>query len=197
MSFAMKHIAIVLLLSLLVLVSACANHPNKDHESTAAQPPASVSNASNIVRATLGNGLKVIIVRDAFAPVATQQITYFAGSNQSPEGFPGRAHAQEHMMFRGSPGLSKSQLARIIALLGGNMNAFTGDNFTWYYFTVPSHDLDVALHVGALRMADVNDSETEWKKERGAIEQEVARDHSSPGRVLRDKLIAHMFAGTP
>lgn len=100
-------------------------------------------------------------------------------------------------MFRGSPGLSADQLADIGSLLGGNFNANTRESVTQYLYTVPSQNLDVALHIDALRMRGVNDSEADWDKERGAIEQEVAQDLSSPFYVLYEKLRAIMFAGTP
>lgn len=100
-------------------------------------------------------------------------------------------------MFRGAPGLTANQLAGIYARMGGDMDAYTTNAITSYFFTVPADDIDVALRVGAIRMAGVDDSEAEWAKERGAIEQEVARDNSSPLYGLYEKLLAHMFAGTP
>src|SRR5579864_493281 len=167
--------------------------------SFAAQPGAGPVAASDgaVLRATLDNGLRVVIVRNSLAPVVSTSVNYLVGSDEAPAGFPGMAHAEEHMMFRGSPGLSAEQLADIGSVVGGDFNANTREGLTQYLFTVPAEDLDVALHIEALRMrAALNTSEA-WKQERGAIEQEVAQDLSEPGYLLYEKLRARMFAGTP
>ncbi|MGH8219797.1 MAG: M16 family metallopeptidase, partial [Steroidobacteraceae bacterium] len=124
-------------------------------------------------------------------------INYLVGSDEAPRAFPGMAHAQEHMMFRGSPGLSADQLANIGGVMGGNFNANTRESLTQYLYTVPAEDLDVALHIEAIRMRGVDDSAKQWGEERGAIEQEVASDMSNPGYVLYAQLRALAFAGTP
>ena len=100
-------------------------------------------------------------------------------------------------MFRGSPGLSADQLANIGSIMGGDFNANTRESLTQYLYTVPSEDLDVALHIEAVRMAGVSDAQSEWDHERGAIEQEVAQDLSDPGYVLYSKLRGIAFKGTP
>jgi zinc protease len=155
------------------------------------------TNEPNVTRATLTNGLRVIIVQNPLAPVATTVINYLVGSDETPPGFPGSAHATEHMMFRGSPGLSADQLAAVTAGLGGDFNADTQQALTQYFFTVPAEDLDVALRIEALRMGGILDTKGLWEKERGAIEQEVAQDLSNPEYVFYMKLLQSMFKGTP
>lgn len=150
-----------------------------------------------VLRATLPNGLRVIIVRNTLAPVVATSVNYLAGGDETEEGFPGTAHALEHMMFRGSPGLSADQLANIGSVMGGNFNANTRESLTQYLFTVPAEDLDVALNIEAIRMQGLIASEADWVKERGAIEQEVAQNLSNPGSVFYQKLRALMFEGTP
>ena len=164
---------------------------------TPALQAATSPSGTQVARETLANGLRVVVVRDPLAPVVATSVNYLVGSDETPKGFPGMAHAQEHMMFRGSPGLTADQLADIGSVMGGNFNANTRESVTQYLFTVPAEDLDVALHVEAIRMRGVLDSASEWKNERGAIEQEVAQDLSDPDYVLYEKMRAQMFAGTP
>jgi len=151
----------------------------------------------NVLRTRLANGLRVIIIKNTLAPVVATSVNYLAGSDEAPDGFPGTAHALEHMMFRGSQGLSADQLANLGSIMGGEFNANTREALTQYLYTVPSEDLDVALHIESLRMRDVASSEADWAKERGAIEQEVAQDMSAPGYKLYERLRAELFAGTP
>lgn len=158
---------------------------------------AQTSNSNEVTRATLDNGLRVVIVRDPLAPVATVEDNYLVGGNETPAGFPGTAHAQEHMAFRGCNGLSGDQIAAIYAQLGGYMDADTQQNITQYFVTVPVTDLEVALRVDAACMSGVEDSQQQWAQERGAIEQEVARDLSNPTYKFITRLNKDLFAGTP
>lgn len=155
------------------------------------------ANAKGVVCETLKNGLRVVIIKDTLAPVLTTEINYIVGSNDCPDRFPGMAHAQEHMMFRGSPGLSAGQLAAITAAMGGMSNADTQQTVTQYFYTVPSEYAELPLRIEAIRMRSVLDSDELWQKERGAIEQEVARDLSNPMYVFYSKLLTRLFEGTP
>lgn len=162
-----------------------------------AQTPGPPSETVTVTRATLDNGLRVVIVRDPLAPVVTIEQNDLVGGDETPAGFPGMAHAQEHMSFRGCQGLSADQIAAIFAQLGGQGNADTQQNITQYFTTVPAADLNVALRVDAACMAGVDDSQQQWAQERGAIEQEVARDLSNPTYKFLTRLNEDMFEGTP
>jgi zinc protease len=151
----------------------------------------------NVVRATLDNGLRVVVVRDPLAPVATVMENYLTGGQDTPAGFPGMAHAQEHMAFRGCKGVTADQIAAIYAQLGGRNNADTQQNITQYFVTLPAQDLDLALRLDAACMADIEDSQQQWAEERGAIEQEVSRDLSNPTYKFITRLNEDLFAGTP
>jgi zinc protease len=153
--------------------------------------------ATNVTRTTLKNGLQVIVIRNPLAPVASVYENYRVGANETPADFPGMAHAQEHMMFRGCSGLSADQTAAILAQVGGDNDADTQQNVTQYFETVPAHDLDVALHVDSACMKSATDSQAQWEQERGAIEQEVGRDLSNPSYKLITRINHDMFAGTP
>src|SRR5882724_1627909 len=151
----------------------------------------------DVLRATLSNGMQVVIVRNTLAPVVTTMVNYRVGSDETPEGFPGTAHASEHMMFRGSPGLSAAQLASITAAMGGRFNADTQQTVTQYFFTVPADEFELSLRIEATRMRGILATEGLWENERGAIEQEVAQDLSNPEFVAYEKILAAVFRGTP
>jgi len=155
------------------------------------------STAEAVTRATLDNGMRIVIIRSTLAPVATVEANFIVGGNETPAGFPGMAHAQEHMAFRGCAGMTADQTSAIYALLGGEDDADTQQNITQYYATVPASDVDVALQAQAACLHNVDDSQTQWDQERGAIEQEVERDLSNPTYKFVNRMNGAMFAGTP
>src|SRR6202161_3848577 len=153
--------------------------------------------AEDVTRSTLPNGLRVVIVRNDLAPVVTVEENYLVGGDETPPGFPGMAHAQEHMAFRGCADLSADQIAAIFAQLGGDNDADTQQNITQYFETVPAQDFEIALRVDADCMRDIADRQEQWEQERGAIEQEVSRDLSNPTYNFLVRMNHDMFAGTP
>ncbi|MGR4065550.1 MAG: M16 family metallopeptidase [Vulcanimicrobiaceae bacterium] len=148
-----------------------------------------------VTRATLSNGLRVIVVRNPLAPVVTTVLNYEAGSDD--QFVAGLAHATEHMMFRGSKTISSSQLMDTIDITGGDFDADTQNEITQYFFTVPSEYLDIALRLERSRASGLLMSQNLWQKERGAITQEVTQDNSNAVYRLFVKMQSRLIGGTP
>ncbi len=178
---ATRLIAVILATALFPWVPAAARGP----------APASV----DVTRATLKNGLQVVVLRDPLAPVVSTWLNYKAGADDEP--ITGLAHAQEHMLFRGSTSLSASQFADTTAVTGGIFNADTQNEVTQFFFEMPAQYLDIALHLEASRAQGVLDSQALWDQERGAITQEVTRDNSDASYRLYEKMVGHILAGSP
>lgn len=155
------------------------------------------ASSGDVLKAALPNGLRVVIVRNALAPMVSVRLAYLAGSTSASADFPGTAHALEHMMFRGTSGLSSDQFDRIGLAIGGNWNAFTQNDTTQYVSAVAPADLKVVLHIEADRMRSLTLAPDQWARERGAIEQEVSRDRSSSVFRAFEQLNSALYAGTP
>jgi zinc protease len=161
----------------------------------AAQSLPAAAASLDVVRATLSNGLRVIVVRDTLAPVATAMINYQVGSDE--QWIPGLAHATEHMMFRGSATLSSSQLMQSVGITGGDFDADTTATATQYFFTVPSAYLGIALRAERSRATGVLMAPDQWAQERGPITQEVQQDNSNAFYRLFTKMQDRLIGGTP
>ncbi len=157
--------------------------------------PSPPSATVDVTRATLKNGLQVVVLRDPLAPVVSTWLNYKAGADD--ESITGIAHAQEHMLFRGSDTLTASQFSDTTAITGGTFNADTQNEMTQFFFEMPAQYLDIALHLEASRAQGALDSQALWDQERGAITQEVTRDNSDASFRLYEKMVSHVMAGTP
>ena len=161
-----------------------------------AQATPATAGGGNVLRATLGNGLRVVVVRDTLAPTVTTQMTYLAGSYQTPPGVPGTAHALEHMMFRDNEAFTGAQLNEITGKMGGDNNAFTTNDATQYIFSAPAAYLGIILHIEASRMRGALLTDRNWNLEKGAIEQEVSSDISHPGFLAFEQAENILYART-
>ena len=149
----------------------------------------------SVFRLTLENGLRVVIIRDPLAPVVTVEENYLAGGNETPTGFPGMAHAQEHMAFRGCAGLSADRSPRSTRNLEAIERGYAAEH-TSISSRCPPRTWK-SRSASTRRACRSSGSEEQWAEERGAIEQEVARDLSNPTYKFFTRLNQDLFAGTP
>src|SRR3954468_15002492 len=114
----------------------------------------------------LSNGLRVIISEDHYAPIYSIAVSYHVGSKDERQGRTGFAHLFEHMMFKGSKNVGPEEHASMITSVGGQSNAYTNDDTTVFWETVPSQYLPLVLWLEADRMATLKIDDDTLKAER-------------------------------
>jgi len=146
---------------------------------------------------TLPNGLRVMLKEMHTAPLASIAIYYKVGSRNEHVGITGISHWVEHMMFKGTPAFSEDEQDRLISREGGSRNAFTWIDFTTYYATVPSSQIDLVLKMEADRMANSKFDPKEVKSERTVIINERQGGENSPTFRLAEEVAAAAFRVHP
>ena len=121
---------------------------------------------------TLPNGLRLIVHEDRSTPVVNVQVWYHVGSRDDRPGRTGIAHLFEHMMFKGSKNVEPEQHAALIAGVGGQSNAYTTEDVTVFWETVPSQYLPMALWLEADRMATLRIERAAFEREREVVMEE-------------------------
>ena len=156
------------------------------------------SDTTNTFSYKLDNGLKVIVREDSRAPTVVTQVWYGVGSSDEPNGVTGISHALEHMMFKGTPQYPDKTLARLVAVHGGNLNAFTSTDFTAYYEEVGIQSLDLCLGLEADRMMNLSlypkDFEPELKV---VMEERRMRYDDNPEMLTLERLYAAAHISNP
>lgn len=108
-------------------------------------------------RTLLDNGLTVICNTDKSTPFVSVNILYKVGSRNEQENKTGFAHLFEHLMFGGSNNIEDYD--RHVQLAGGDSNAYTTNDLTNYYITIPAANIETALWLESDRMAGLNFSQ--------------------------------------
>ncbi len=110
----------------------------------------------------LKNGLRVVLHEDKSTPVVAISVWYHVGSKNEEAGRTGFAHLFEHMMFQGSKSYNNDYFSPLQEA-GGNINGTTNQDRTWYYETVPSNFLELALFLEADRLGGLLEAMTQEK----------------------------------
>lgn len=122
--------------------------------------------------AKLANGLRVILVEDRTAPIVTVALTYDVGAANEQLGRTGFAHLFEHLMFQGSQRVPAGEHIKLIERYGGNANAMTGTDWTFYFEGVPANQLDLALFLEGDRLRSLNISQENLAREIEVVKEE-------------------------
>ncbi|MBW6499033.1 MAG: insulinase family protein [Bacteroidales bacterium] len=123
----------------------------------------------------LGNGLRVIVHRDTSTPIAAVNVLYDVGARDEDPSRTGFAHLFEHLMFEGS--LNIPDFDTRLQDAGGENNAFTTNDITNYYDTLPAQNLETAFWLESDRMLGLAFSEQKLEVQKNVVVEEFRQSY--------------------
>jgi zinc protease len=160
-----------------------------------------IADASPKSRATefkLANGLHVVVIPDHRSPVVTHMIWYKVGAADEQRGVSGIAHFLEHLMFKSTDTIPVGEFSKIVGRLGGQDNAFTGQDQTAYFQRVSKDRLQRMMEMEADRMVNLRLDEKEVLTERDVIlEERRSRIENNPSAMLDEQMNAALYMNHP
>jgi zinc protease len=148
----------------------------------------------------LANGLKLLLLENRVAPVATFLVLYKVGSRNEAVGHTGATHLLEHMLFKGTPTFNKragTQVAATLQKVGADFNATTWYDRTNYFETVPSDSLELAVRLEADRMRNSFIADEDRRSEMTVVRNELERGQNEPMLVLDEAIYSTAFREHP
>jgi len=135
----------------------------------------------------LDNGLHVILHQDNTAPVVTTSVMYHVGGKDRTEGRTGFAHFFEHLLFEGTKNIEKGKWFEIVSSNGGQNNANTSQDRTYYYEVFPSNNLQLGLWMESERMLHpvIDQTGIDTQQEVVKEEKRLRVDNSPYGKILQ------------
>src|SRR5262245_18053229 len=134
---------------------------------------------------TLSNGLTLVLSEDHSTPIVHMQVWYHVGSKNEKKGRTGFAHLFEHLMFKGSKNVAPEEHTSMVTSLGGQSNAYTTDDETVFWETVPAQYLPLTMWLEADRMATLRIDRDTFQNEREVVKEErrMRVDNQPYGRL--------------
>jgi zinc protease len=134
---------------------------------------------------TLPNGLTLVLSEDHSTPIVHLNLTYHVGSKNEKAGRTGFAHLFEHLMFKGSRNVQPEAHTSMVSSVGGQSNAYTTDDETVFWETVPAQYLPMILWLEADRMATLRIDKDTFTNERDVVKEErrMRVDNQPYGRL--------------
>lgn len=156
------------------------------------------SNKINFTEFTLDNGLRVILHPDKSTPIVTVGVMYHVGSKNEQPDRTGFAHFFEHLMFSGTENIAPGQFNTLVQQAGGEHNASTTFDRTYYYETLPSNQLALGLWLEAERMRSLKITQAAVEIQRSVVKEEKKqRIDNQPYGTILEKAFANAFTVHP
>jgi zinc protease len=135
-------------------------------------------------RVHLANGLTAVLQPHDAADVAAVQLWVRAGARDEAREEAGLSHFIEHLLFKGTPSRGPGVIDETISGLGGEMNAATSQDWTYFHVVLPAERLDTALAVLADAAQHALLDPVEVERERHVVLEEIRRAEDTPSAAL-------------
>jgi predicted Zn-dependent peptidase len=145
----------------------------------------------------LPNGLTVCVKEREDLNSVTVSLWIRAGASYETDRTRGIAHFLEHMMFNGSKNLPPGAIDREVELLGGEINAATSYDYTYYYINLPFEHGKRALELISELVLNPLLSEKMVKKEKPIVLEEIARSKDNPQEIFAEKFMEKLYRKAP
>lgn len=146
----------------------------------------------------LENGLHVILHQDKTAPVVAVSVMYHVGSKDEDPKRTGFAHFFEHLLFEGSENMKRGEFMKIVSSNGGQNNANTSQDRTFYYEEFPSNQLELGLWLESERMLHPKIDNAGVNTQRDVVKEEKRmRIDNKPYGNFTENIFTHLFEGHP
>ncbi|NDV64050.1 pitrilysin family protein [Bacteroides sp. 224] len=124
----------------------------------------------NIQKHTLSNGLRLVHFQDTSTQMVAMNIIYNVGARDEHPDHTGFAHLFEHLMFGGSVNIPDYD--EPLQLAGGENNAWTNNDITNYYLTIPKQNVEIGFWLESDRMLSLAFDEKSLEVQRGVVMEE-------------------------
>ncbi|GAA4448423.1 pitrilysin family protein [Rurimicrobium arvi] len=179
---------------------------NAQAKAAPAKPAATAAASQGRIKFTeydLPNGLHVILHEDHATPIVTVSVMYHVGSKNEDPKRTGFAHFFEHLLFEGSENIGRGEYMKLVQANGGQLNANTSQDRTFYFETLPSNQLELALWMESERMLHAKIDTVGVETQRKVVKEEKKQsfDNRPYGQLLNvvfeNLYTTHPYRWTP
>jgi predicted Zn-dependent peptidase len=150
-----------------------------------------------IVREVLDTGVRLVTEAMPHVRSVSVGVWLTRGSRHEAEAHGGIAHFVEHMLFKGTTTRSAEDIAQVIDSIGGQMDAFTAQEYASYYLKVLDEHLPLALDILSDIVLNPALDEGDVEKEKRVILEEIKMVEDTPDDLVHELFVQHFWEGHP
>lgn len=148
-------------------------------------------------KSVLTNGIRVVTEAIPYLKSVTFGVWVGTGSRNEYDAKHGISHFIEHLMFKGTTSRSAKDIAEEVDSIGGQLNAFTGKEYTCYYMKVLDTHLDLAMDVISDMLLYSKFDQEDLEREKGVVLEEYNMYEDSPDELVHDLYVEEIWRGNP